>query len=116
MAAAAVGLGAFGAHAFKGMMEPEALGWWQTAVQYQMWHALALVALGLGADARVKGPAAMLGGGALLFSATLYAMALGAPRWLGAVTPCGGALMIAGWAWLAFRLVAPGRPGPGGER
>jgi uncharacterized membrane protein YgdD (TMEM256/DUF423 family) len=113
MAAVAVGLGAFGAHSLKGMMGPEALGWWQTGVQYQMWHALALVALGLGADARARGPAAMLGGGALLFALTLYAMALGAPRWLGAVTPLGGAAMIAGWAWLAFRLATPDRHGRG---
>jgi uncharacterized membrane protein YgdD (TMEM256/DUF423 family) len=110
MAAVAVGLGAFGAHALKGALGAEALGWWQTGVQYQMWHALALVALGAGDFARVRAPAAMLGGGALLFSSTLYAMALGAPRWLGAVTPLGGALMIAGWLWLALRLVAR-RPG-----
>jgi uncharacterized membrane protein YgdD (TMEM256/DUF423 family) len=100
-----VALGAFAAHALKGELSPEALGWWQTAVEYQMWHAVALVALGLSGFQRPRGPAAMLGGGALLFVATLYAMALGAPRWLGAVTPVGGALMIAGWLWLAFRLL-----------
>lgn len=109
MAGAAVGLGAFGAHALGGKLGPEALDWWRTGVQYQMWHALALAALGLGAFPRPALPAALLGGGALLFSATLYAMALGAPRGLGAVTPLGGALMIAGWAWLAFRLLRPER-------
>ncbi|HYZ47615.1 MAG TPA: DUF423 domain-containing protein, partial [Sphingomonas sp.] len=46
----------------------------------------------------------MLLGGATLFAATLYAMALGAPRWLGAVTPVGGVLMIAGWLWVAWSL------------
>ena len=104
MAGVAVGLGAFGAHGLKAMLGPEALGWWQTGVQYQMWHALALLALGLAGGERAKGPAMLLGGGALLFSSTLYAMALGAPRLLGAVTPLGGALMIAGWLWLAVRL------------
>ncbi|MET1109941.1 MAG: DUF423 domain-containing protein [Allosphingosinicella sp.] len=104
MAGAGVALGAFGAHALKPMLAPEALGWWQTAVEYQMWHAIALVALGLGRLDRPAAPAALLGGGALLFSTTLYAMALGAPRWLGAATPVGGALMIAGWALLALRM------------
>src|SRR4051812_7692901 len=113
LAATAVALGAFGAHALKSGLRPEALGWWQTGVQYQMWHALALVALGTGGVERARGPAAMLGGGALIFSSTLYAMALGAPLWLGAVTPVGGALMIGGWALLAFRLLRaiPGRSG-----
>jgi uncharacterized membrane protein YgdD (TMEM256/DUF423 family) len=111
MAGAAVALGAFGAHGLDGRLGPEALGWWRTAVDYQMWHALALVALGLGAFSRPALPAALLGGGALIFSATLYAMALGAPRWLGAVTPVGGGLMIAGWAWLACRLLRPDRRG-----
>jgi uncharacterized membrane protein YgdD (TMEM256/DUF423 family) len=106
MAAVAVALGAFGTHALRGMLGAEALGWWQAGVQYQMWHALALVALGVGPVGRTRGPAAMLGGGALLFSSTLYAMALGAPRWLGAVTPLGGALMIGGWLWLAVRLIS----------
>jgi uncharacterized membrane protein YgdD (TMEM256/DUF423 family) len=105
MAALGVALGAFGAHALKGVLGAEALGWWRTGVEYQMWHALALVALGTGAVERPGGPAAMLGGGAALFSATLYALALGAPHWLGAVTPLGGALMIGGWSWLALRLV-----------
>jgi uncharacterized membrane protein YgdD (TMEM256/DUF423 family) len=111
LAAAGVALGAFGAHALKGALGPEASGWWQTAFQYQMWHALALVALGLSDLPRARNSAAMLGGGALLFSSTLYAMALGAPRWLGAVTPFGGALMILGWLWLAFGLLIRDRSG-----
>jgi uncharacterized membrane protein YgdD (TMEM256/DUF423 family) len=106
MAAIAVGLGAFGAHGLGDRFGPEALGWWQTGVQYQMWHALALLAIGLGSGERATGPAAWLGAGALLFASTLYALALGAPRWLGAVTPVGGAMMIGGWLWLAVRLAA----------
>lgn len=99
----AVALGAFGAHALKARISPEALGWWQTAVQYQMAHGLALLALALAGTGRL--PAALLGGGALVFAATLYAMALGAPHWLGAVTPLGGLMMIAGWALAAWRVI-----------
>lgn len=109
LAAGAVALGAFGAHGLKATLQPAELGWWQTAVQYQMWHALALVALGTGNLGSHGGPAALLGGGALIFSSTLYALALGAPHWLGAVTPVGGALMIGGWSWLAFRLLGGAR-------
>jgi uncharacterized membrane protein YgdD (TMEM256/DUF423 family) len=100
LAGSAVALGAFGAHALKASLSPEALDWWRTAVEYQMGHGLALVALGA-AGAGGRWPPRLLGGGALLFSATLYAMALGGPRWLGAVTPLGGLAMIAGWALLA---------------
>jgi uncharacterized membrane protein YgdD (TMEM256/DUF423 family) len=110
LAAAAVALGAFGAHALKARLGPEALGWWQTAVQYQMWHALALVALGALGARWSRLPAALLAAGTSVFSGTLYAMALGAPRWLGAVTPLGGALMIGGWAllgWNALRQEPP---------
>ncbi|HEU0099260.1 MAG TPA: DUF423 domain-containing protein [Allosphingosinicella sp.] len=110
MVAAGVALGAFGAHGLATPSGAKAAAWWGTAVDYQMWHALALIALGASGLPRVAGPAALLGAGASLFSATLYAMALGAPRWLGAVTPIGGALMILGWLWLALRVI-PGRSG-----
>jgi uncharacterized membrane protein YgdD (TMEM256/DUF423 family) len=110
LAATGVALGAFGAHGLKNALPAEALGWWQTAVQYQLWHAIGLLALGA-APARTGGPARMLAAGTLIFSGSLYAMALSGQRWLGAVTPVGGALMIAGWAWLAWRLAkAPNLP------
>lgn len=105
LAGTAVALGAFGAHALKARLGPAGLGWWQTGVQYQMWHGLALVALFAAPGPRVRLPALLIGGGALLFAATLYAMAFGAPRWLGAVTPLGGLAMIAGWALLAWRAL-----------
>jgi uncharacterized membrane protein YgdD (TMEM256/DUF423 family) len=105
LAAAAVMLGAFGTHALTGRLDAQALGWWQTAVQYQTWHALAVLVLGLHGAAWVRRPAWILALGALIFAATLYAMALGAPRWFGAVTPLGGLLMIAGWILLAWRAV-----------
>ena len=103
LAGLAVLLGAFGAHALKATLGAEALGWWNTAVQYQMWHALAVVGLGLSGIVRFRLPAWALAGGAVVFSGTLYAMALGAPSWLGAVTPVGGAAMIVGWGLLAWR-------------
>jgi uncharacterized membrane protein YgdD (TMEM256/DUF423 family) len=103
LAGLSVVLGAFGAHALKSHLSGEALGWWQTAVQYLMWHALAVMVLGLVGARWARLPALLLAGGALLFSGTLYLIALGAPRWLGGVTPVGGVAMIAGWALLAWR-------------
>jgi len=99
----AVMLGAFGAHALKSRLGPEELGWWQTAVQYQLGHALAVLGIGISGRAWASLPACLMAGGALVFSGTLFAMALGAPHWLGAVTPIGGATMIIGWAVLAWR-------------
>jgi uncharacterized membrane protein YgdD (TMEM256/DUF423 family) len=104
LGALAVVLGAFGAHGLRSRVGADALGWWQTAVQYQMWHALAVLALGLSRLNGVRLPGWMMVAGTVVFSGTLYAMALGGPRWLGAVTPLGGLVMIAGWALLAWRL------------
>ncbi|SMF61775.1 DUF423 domain-containing protein [Allosphingosinicella indica] len=95
-------LGAFGAHALKARLGPDALGWWQTAVDYQIWNALGLVALG--AILRPALPAALIGVGVVIFSGSLYLMAHTDLRWLGAVTPLGGLLMIAGWTLAALRL------------
>jgi uncharacterized membrane protein YgdD (TMEM256/DUF423 family) len=99
----AVALGAFGAHALKQRIGAEALDWWHTAVQYQMWHALAVTALGLSGFTWARVPAWLMTAGTIVFAGTLYAMALGAARWLGAVTPVGGLAMICGWALLAWR-------------
>jgi len=105
----AVALGAFGAHGLQARLEGVAdaakrISWWQTAAQYHLMHALAL---GLVALVIVKVPAARHAGfafglGTLLFSGSLYVMALGGPRWLGAVTPLGGLGFLAGWAVLAW--------------
>ncbi|MGL1832846.1 DUF423 domain-containing protein [Rhodocyclaceae bacterium SMB388] len=103
LAALGVALGAFGAHGLRGMLGPIELAWWHTAVQYQMWHAVGLVALGACPLRRV-GPAILaLGAGTVLFSGTLYLLALTGMRWLGMLTPIGGALMILGWSILAWR-------------
>lgn len=94
-AAIAVGAGAFGAHGASG----EAADWLKTGGHYQLIHAVAaLVALQLGA----RGPAWLFLAGGAVFGGTLYLMAFGCPRWLGVVTPIGGALLIAGWLWLAW--------------
>ena len=96
-AALAIAAGAFGAH---GAASPEAAGWLRTGGIYQLAHAVAALAL----IERSRGGAIMLLAGAAIFAGSLYLMALGLPRWLGAVTPIGGTLMIAGWLWAAFRL------------
>ncbi|KQS04721.1 hypothetical protein ASG11_11065 [Sphingomonas sp. Leaf357] len=93
--AMAVGAGAFGAHGAIG----EAADWLKTGGQYQLIHAVAaLVAMRLDA----KGPAMLFLAGGAIFGVSLYLMAMGLPRWLGAVTPIGGASLIAGWLWLAW--------------
>lgn len=93
--ALAVAAGAFGAHGASGV----AAEWLKTGGQYQLIHAVAaLVAVRM--DAR--GPAWLFVAGAAIFAGTLYLMALGFPRWLGAVTPIGGLFLIAGWLWLAW--------------
>jgi uncharacterized membrane protein YgdD (TMEM256/DUF423 family) len=100
-----VALGAFGAHALRNRLSPAMLETWNTAVLYHLLHAVALLALGLyarssGADIRTGGW--LLGAGILLFSGSLYALALTGIKPLGAITPVGGLLFLAGWAWLAF--------------
>jgi uncharacterized membrane protein YgdD (TMEM256/DUF423 family) len=100
---AAVVLGAFGAHALKDALGPQATDWWRTAVLYQGLHVAPLLALGLLPGpprlARLAGIAFLAG--TLLFSGSLYALALSGQRWLGAVTPLGGLALLAGWACLA---------------
>lgn len=100
--ALAVTAGAFGAHGAGG----RAVEWLKTGGEYELIHAVAtIVAVQLGAETA----ATLLLGGSVLFAATLYAMALGAPHWLGAITPLGGVGMILGWLLLAWRGTAKGR-------
>lgn len=102
LAALGVALGAFGAHALRATLDERHLGWWRTGVEYQMWHAIALIALAA-APVRSGLPAGLLVVGTVLFSGSLYATALTDARWLGAVTPIGGILMIAGWFVVFWR-------------
>lgn len=104
-AAISVAAGAFGAHALRARLSPELLVIFETGARYQMYHALGIVAAGW-ALARFPGAAAAWAGwlfllGTLLFSGSLYALALSGVRALGAVTPFGGVAFIAGWIALA---------------
>jgi uncharacterized membrane protein YgdD (TMEM256/DUF423 family) len=106
----AVALGAFGAHALKSRLSPEMTGVWQTAVQYHAWHALALLANGLLLLHWPERAGFGLAGwlfvaGIVLFSGSLYAMALTGARGLGAVTPFGGVAFLAGWVVLAWAVL-----------
>lgn len=101
----AVGLGAFGAHGLEGKLDAKATGWWETATLYALVHAAVITGIGLAKKTGLAGldaSGAALIVGVLIFSGTLYAMALGAPRWFGAITPLGGLAMLAGWALLAW--------------
>ena len=110
--ALATACGAFGAHALKGQLAPERLQLWETAVRYHFFQALGLLGVGLTLRLLGDGAAVPQGVGALraaavlnatgvvLFSGSLYALALGAPRALGVLTPLGGLAWIA--AWLLF--------------
>ena len=103
LAATGVALGAFGAHALRDTLGPQRLGTWNTAVSYQMWHAVALVALSASAVPRLGLAGGLLAAGTVLFSGSLYLLALTGARWLGPITPVGGLLMIGGWAATAWR-------------
>lgn len=101
-----VALGAFGAHALKSTLDANGSGeTWKTAVLYHLVHAVALLALAGWRDAH-GGPsgkvAALWTAGVVLFSGSLYALAIGGPKFLGPVTPLGGAALLAGWALLAW--------------
>ena len=102
--ALAVLAGAFGAHGLKARLDPGALELWETAARYFMYSGFGLIAVGLAASAMEK-PLHAAGGsllaGSLVFSGTVAILALGGPRWLGAITPLGGLLMIAGFVLLA---------------
>ena len=105
--AAAVALGAFGAHLLKPRLSAEAMAVYQTAVQYHFWHALGLLGVGVlmgqwGDAHGLQWTAWLLCAGIVLFSGSLYALALTGARWLGAVTPFGGAALIVAWIALAW--------------
>ncbi len=110
--AMSVGMGAFGAHGLRskvtsGALEPRLLEVWETAAQYQMYHALALVALALLLQhTQTSSAAGPIAGwsfviGVALFSGSLYVMTLTGLKWLGAITPLGGTAFIIGWIALA---------------
>ena len=104
--AVAVAAGAFGTHAAVG----KAAEWLKTGGLYEMVHAVAAI---VAVQLRNRLAAALLLGGSALFAVTLYAMALGGPLWLGAITPIGGAGMIVGWLVLAWRSIIADDKGRG---
>lgn len=101
-----VGFGAFGAHGLKGRLTPEMLAAYQTGVQYHLYHALGLLLIGLIAlhipsSVWIKWAGWLVLAGIVLFSGSLYLLSLSGVRWLGAITPLGGAAFIVGWALCA---------------
>lgn len=105
LAALAVAAGAFGAHGLKSRLTPQLLEVWEMAARYQLFHALGLMLAALAVErfSAAPGPLGgwLLGIGIVIFSGSLYALALSGIRALGAVTPIGGVLLIAGWICLA---------------
>jgi len=104
-----VAAGAFGAHGLKQMLSADMLAIWQTAVTYQMVHGLGMLALGIMLQQQDnalfrKAAWAMLAG-VVIFSGSLYALALTGIRILGAITPIGGVAFLAGWAMLAWAAI-----------
>ena len=102
----AVALGAFGAHALKERLGPDMLAIFEVGVRYQMYHALALLAVAW-AHTRWPGTALTAGGwlfvaGMIIFSGSLYLLSLTGARWFGAITPLGGLAFMAGWLCLAW--------------
>lgn len=96
-----VALGAFGAHALKARLTPEALATFEIGVRYQMYHALALLCVAL-AGSKWPGKLLNAGGwlfiiGTVFFSGSLYQLSLTGTKWLGAITPIGGGIWLAGW-------------------
>ena len=105
-----VAAGAFGAHGLRDKVSPRDLEIWHTGAHYQQLHAVALLAVALWAmQARTGGATGLHGvamtlftAGIVIFSGTLYAMTLGGPRWLGAITPLGGLCLLGAWATVAL--------------
>jgi uncharacterized membrane protein YgdD (TMEM256/DUF423 family) len=109
LALTGVAAGALGAHALRDRLAPALLATFETAVRYQLFHALALFAaawLQQSVPGRLAGTgAALLGTGALLFSGSLYLIVLGIGAGIGWVTPVGGLLLLSGWACLVLALL-----------
>ncbi len=114
MCAASIGAGAFGAHGLRSWLDAEHLALWETAARYLMYGGVVVSLLGLAGrvstvDLRVAGW--VLFAGSLIFSGTVAVIAIGGPRWLGAITPIGGALLIVGILVFAWKMLkGPGTP------
>ena len=104
-----VGFGAFGAHGLRKRLTPDMLAVFEIGVRYQLVHALALLGAGAAAARLAPGALATAGVlfvlGTLVFSGSLYILALSGRKWLGAVTPLGGLALLAGWVCLAWAAI-----------
>lgn len=107
-----VALGAFGAHALEGKMPEKYIAIWQTATQYQMYHALGLIAIGILMSSSLLGPVSQLNwagylmlAGIILFSGSLYVLSLTQIGVLGAITPIGGVAFLASWVLLILAVL-----------
>lgn len=103
-------LGAFGAHGLKNRLSPDLLAIYHTGVEYHLYHALGLLLVGILIQQFPQLSGLPLGGwllfaGILIFSGSLYVLAISGVRWLGAITPIGGLAFIAGWVWIAWSLI-----------
>jgi uncharacterized membrane protein YgdD (TMEM256/DUF423 family) len=112
-ASLAVALGAFGAHGLRGAISADMLAHFETGVRYHMYHALGLLAVAFAVTRWQESALAVAAGwlfvaGIVLFSGSLYVMALTGWRWLGAITPLGGVAFVAGWACLCIAAVRGG--------
>lgn len=112
----AVAFGAFGAHALKDKLSAHYLAVWETAVQYQMFHAVALLAVGILMSPAILGPSTQLSwagylllAGIIIFSGSLYVLSLSGIGVLGAITPIGGVAFIVGWIMLIVAVVKFGK-------
>ena len=105
-----VALGAFAAHALKSRLDADMLATFEVGVRYQMYHALALLAVGWACTrwpgALVTASGWLFVAGTIVFSGSLYALSLSGMRWLGAIAPIGGLALLAGWlclVWAVYR-------------
>ncbi len=113
----AVGAGAFGAHALRARITPDLLAVFETGARYQMYHALGLLAVAWAATRWPAGSVRAAGwlfiAGTIVFSGSLYVLSLTGQRWLGAITPLGGAMFLAGWLALAIGILQSNAPSAG---
>ena len=101
-----VAAGAFGAHGLRARLTPEMLAVWETAARYMAYHGLGLLFVSWLSEKQVAHAAAagwLFSAGIVIFSGSLFILALTEKKWLGAITPLGGLCFLAGWAVLAFR-------------
>jgi len=98
----AVAAGAFGAHGLRDKISQHSLEVYETAVRYQMFHALAMILCAVVATSGARTAGWLFQAGIILFSGSLYLLALTETKWLGAITPVGGLSFLAGWAALAW--------------